>query len=116
MELTNNNILILKWEIDSKKKLDYVVKIYSNNDKLISEINFKNDANFINIDKVNNYIIENIEKYDSLKILEFDNDSKNTISTNEIWKSIFDEVTNLWIEEFDGIKTEFKNIKNFFPN
>lgn len=95
MELTKNKFLTLLWKIDDEKKGEYIVKICSKEKGEISTIDFKNDKNFNKIDIVNNFLIDNIKDYDSLEIQEYDEHTKNIILGNEIWKNIFNEVTQL---------------------
>lgn len=111
MNYSSDETLILKWKINSENGKDYIVEIYSNENEFISKIDFKNDINFNNINIVNDRIIKNIRKYDVLKIIKHDKHTEDTILKDEIWENIFNDLTTLWISEFNTIKTDFKNIK-----
>lgn len=100
--------LILKCKQVEDNK--YSIEFFDYKNNSIAKIDFKNDDDFCNINKINEYILENLYEYSTLNI-QLEN-SEQIFSENDELRLIYESITKLWVEEFNSAKLDLNELIN----
>lgn len=88
----------------------YILIFQDEKNKLISEVNLKEDDNFESINKVNEFILKKIKEYDELEF--YKEHLIERMNKDQIMKRIVYHLEETWINEFNDIKQELNNFLN----
>lgn len=98
----------LKLYFSVKDVENFQMDVSNNDNSFIVTIDLKNDKNYDEINKVNEYLIKNLNNYDEIDFLiKID---ETIQKDNEIWKKIFELFKSLWKKEFSDIKRKLNNL------